>query len=59
VVDESAWGAVSELLPIRFPRPLPEPGVRVSTHRALHDLMPAGDVHAAVVAHGVGMLAAR
>ena len=36
VVDESAWGAVSELLPIRFPRPLPEPGVRISTHRALH-----------------------
>jgi hypothetical protein len=27
---------VSGLLPIRFPRPLPEPGVRVSTHRALH-----------------------
>ena len=33
---ESAWGAVSGLLPIRFPRPLAEPAVRVSTQRALH-----------------------
>jgi len=35
---ESARGAVSGLLPIRFPRPLAEPGVRVSTHRALHGI---------------------
>jgi len=36
-LDESTRGAVSALLPIRFPGPLAEPGVRVSTHRALHD----------------------
>jgi len=35
-IVESAWGAVPELLPVRFPRPLAEPGVRVSPHRALH-----------------------
>ena len=35
-VVESARGAVSALLPLRFPGPLAEPGVRVSTHRALH-----------------------
>lgn len=33
---ESARGAVSAFLPVRFPGPLAEPGVRVSTHRALH-----------------------
>ena len=33
---ESAWGAVSGLLPTRFPKPLAEPAVRVSTQRALH-----------------------
>ncbi len=33
---ESAWGAVPALLLVRFPRPLAEPGVRVSPHRALH-----------------------
>jgi len=33
---ESAWGAVSALPPVRFPRPLAEPGVRLSPHRALH-----------------------
>jgi hypothetical protein len=36
-VVESAWGAVPALLPVRFPRPLAEPGVRLSTHPALHD----------------------
>jgi hypothetical protein len=35
-VVESAWGAVSALLPVCFPRPLAEPGVRLSTHPALH-----------------------
>ncbi len=35
-VVESARGAVSALLPIRFLGPLAEPGVRVSTRRALH-----------------------
>ena len=35
-VVESAWGAVPALLPVRFPRPLAEPGVRLSTHPALH-----------------------
>ena len=34
---ESARGAVAALLPVRFLGPLAEPGVRVSTHRALHD----------------------
>jgi hypothetical protein len=33
---KSAWGAVAGLLPFRFPRPLTEPGVRLSPHRALH-----------------------
>lgn len=33
---ESARGAVSALLPVRFPVPLAEPAVRVSTQRALH-----------------------
>jgi len=33
---ESAWGAVPALLLVRFPRPLAEPGVRLSSHRALH-----------------------
>jgi UDP-glucose 4-epimerase len=32
----SATGAVPGLLPVRFPWPPAEPGVRVSTHRALH-----------------------
>ena len=35
-VVESARGAVPVLLPVRFPVPLAEPGVRLSTHRALH-----------------------
>ncbi len=35
-VVESAWGAVLALLPVCFPRPLAEPGVRLSTHPALH-----------------------
>ena len=35
-VVESARGAVLALLPVRFPGPLAEPGVRLSTHRALH-----------------------
>jgi hypothetical protein len=32
---ESAWRAVPALLLVRFPRPLAEPGVRLSPHRAL------------------------
>jgi len=36
-LDESARGAVSALLPTCFPGPLAEPGVRLSTHPALHD----------------------
>jgi hypothetical protein len=35
-MGESAWGAVSGLLLVRFPGPLAEPAVRVSTQRALH-----------------------
>jgi hypothetical protein len=34
-VVESAWDAVPELLPVRFPRPLAEPAVLVSRQRAL------------------------
>jgi hypothetical protein len=34
--DESAWGAVPVLPLVRFPRPLAEPAVRLSTQRALH-----------------------
>ena len=47
---ESAWGAVSGLLPVRFPRPLAEPGVRLSPHRALH-----GSCRRGVVAQGPGV----
>jgi hypothetical protein len=36
----SAWGAVSGLLPTRFPRPPAEPDVRLSPHPALHVPMP-------------------
>lgn len=35
-VVESARSAVQVLPPVRFCGPLAEPGVRVSTHRALH-----------------------
>jgi hypothetical protein len=38
--DESAWGAVPGLLRVRFPRPLAEPAVRVTTQRALPGLLP-------------------
>src|SRR6476661_6785081 len=41
---ESAWGAVSGLLPVRFPRPLAEPAVPVSRQRALHGLCRSGVV---------------
>jgi hypothetical protein len=54
---ESAWGAVPGLLPVRFPRPLTEPGVRLSTHRALRSVCRWG-VHG-VVAQGVGILLPR
>jgi hypothetical protein len=37
---KSAWGAVRRLPRARFPRPLAEPGVRLSPHRALHEVMP-------------------
>lgn len=51
---ESAWGAVTTLPPFRFPRPLAEPAVRLSTQRALHG-------HAAAVAsvQGFGIAAPR
>ena len=38
----SAWGAVSALLPVRFPRPPTEPDVPVPEHPALHGFMPMG-----------------
>lgn len=49
-------GAVPELLPVCFPRPLAEPGARVSTHRALH-----GRCRQAVMApvQGLGMVLPR
>jgi hypothetical protein len=37
-LDESARGAVMALLPFRFPVPLAEPAVRLSTQRALPGL---------------------
>jgi hypothetical protein len=39
---ESAWGAVRWSPGVCFPRPLSEPGVRLSPHRALHEVMPMG-----------------
>jgi len=39
VDGESAWGAVIGFPRFRFPRPLSEPGVRLSPHRALHGIM--------------------
>ena len=33
---ESVWGAVPGLLLARLPRPLAEPGVPITVHRALH-----------------------
>jgi hypothetical protein len=56
-VVESAWGAVPELLPVRFPRPLAEPAVPVSRQRALHGLCRSGVVYA--VAQGLGILLPR
>ena len=38
----SAWGAVSALQPVRFPRPPTEPDVPVPGHPALHGFMPMG-----------------
>jgi hypothetical protein len=52
-VVESAWGAVSGLLPVRFPRPLAEPAVPVSRQRALHGFCRSGVVESLV---GVGDL---
>ena len=48
-------GARCRVTPIRFPRPLAEPGVRVSTHRALHGCRQAG----CSVRHGDGIAAPR
>jgi hypothetical protein len=36
----SGRGALSGLLPVGFPGPPSEPGVRLSPHRALHEIMP-------------------
>ena len=57
VAGESAWGAVPGLLPVRFPRPLTEPDVRLSTHPALHGVCRWG-VQAAF-AQGLGILLPR
>jgi Uncharacterized conserved protein (DUF2278) len=38
----SGPGAVPGLLQVRFPDPPAEPGVRLSPHRALHEVMPLG-----------------
>ncbi len=54
--DESAWGAVSVLPPVRFPRPLAEPAVPVSRQRALHGVCRQAWL---VSGHGVGILFPR
>ena len=36
----SGRGALPGLLPVGFPGPPAEPGVRLSPHRALHEIMP-------------------
>ena len=51
----SAWGAVSGLLPIRFPRPPAEPDVRLSPHPALHERGLVQLVVTAGRSQGVGM----
>jgi hypothetical protein len=51
---ESAWGAVTTLPSFRFPRPLTEPAVRLSTQRALHGYAAALDS-----VQGLGMAAPR
>jgi hypothetical protein len=38
----SGRGALPGLLPVGFPDPPSEPGVRLSPHRALHEIMPLG-----------------
>jgi hypothetical protein len=57
VADESAWGAVSRLLGVRFPRPLAEPAVRLSTQRALHGI--CRRVVQTVWVQGLGILLPR
>jgi hypothetical protein len=57
-VVESARGAVAALLPLRFPGPLSEPGVRLSPHRALHEVMPAGRWFVGAMGVGLCCLAA-
>jgi hypothetical protein len=56
VSDESAWGAVPGLLSVRFPRPLAEPGVRLSPHRALHGSCRQGSP---VIGQGLGIVLPR
>ena len=51
----SAWGAVSGLLPVRFPRPPAEPDVRLSPHPALHERGLVQLVVTAGRSQGVGM----
>src|SRR6266516_4622005 len=52
---ESAWGAVPGLPRVRFPRPLAEPAVRLSTQRALHGCCR----QAGLSTHRLGMLLPR
>jgi hypothetical protein len=59
---ESGRGAVLALRSARFPGPLTAPGVRVSTHRALHVSSPVGQAAAAAAGfgvQGVGMVLPR
>jgi len=56
----SGWGAVSGLLPVRFPGPPSAPDERVSAHPALHGFPGQVAAEAAtVLVHGVGMLLDR
>ena len=62
IVVKSARGAVPVFRPARFPRPLPEPAVRLSTQRALHKSRGSlrdGSHPMAVVGQGVGMTVPR
>ena len=50
---ESAWGAVAGLPRLRFPRPLSEPDVRLSSHPALHRVHAAGSMISVGQADGI------
>jgi hypothetical protein len=53
----SGRGAVLLFPAVGFPGPSPEPDVRVSTHPALHMIMPVGYAAVPFVAHGEAIVA--